>query len=48
MKMRTPVYLAFGAALCVYLAAAGRNGHSLVKTFSPGRLLHTSPATQHK
>lgn len=35
MRIKTPVYLAFGTALCLYLAAAGRNGYSLMKTFSP-------------
>ena len=39
MRIKTPVYLAFGTALCLYLAAAGRNGYSLMKTFSPPRLL---------
>jgi hypothetical protein len=37
-----------GSPLLLYLAAAGRNGYSLMKTFSPSRLLPHSPATQHK
>ena len=48
MRIKTPFYFAFGMALCLYLAAAGRNGYSLVKSFSPSRFLPHSPATQHK
>jgi hypothetical protein len=48
MRFKTPVYLAFGTVICLYLAVAGHRGYSVVKTFSPSRLLPHSPATQHK
>ena len=48
MKPRTPLYLTFGSALCVYLALANHNGWSLLHSLSPARFLPSSAATRHK
>ncbi len=49
MRLRTPLYLAFGSAVLVYLASAGWNGWSLLGTAARlSRAPGTHAATRHK
>jgi len=48
MKIKTPLYLAYGLALCGYLAVASRNGYSLLNTMTPSFLRSSGSSLQHK